>query len=532
MDRRQRILAALFGSAAIYALAAGVVYPRWIQPLLTLDTRITERKMVLDKLQAEADAVEKSRFDYKTLAGRIGSFDAGRVETDIRERLNQLIDKYKLTDSGVSPSRPVEDRKTGLLTSAITVSAVGTLESAVSFLKEVAELPHLVRIGNVSLSPSGGPRKATEKDLRLSLRVPLEVWVLPQNPVVGKLQDTSLARPQTVVRHEPRDYSEIWKRKPFSDWVPPIPLKATIARPINVEKGQPATLEGTASGGDGEYIISWSPTEGLSDPISLRPTVNTSVVGTTTYTLSVTDGTPTTATASTSVTIREPKPPETVAVKTEPPPTPPPVDTRPKPWPDGRQMQIRMTLLRSMGSERIDEFMVYNNKSRQINYYKIGDEFDGGVLEYVHQLGGVVRRAEDYFVYPLGSMLDQHVDAKSAAEYPELQTAADRLREARRKLPPSPPKPAEPESKLDLESPEGSSGVVPPSGAEVVPGPALIPGDVPTQTTIVAPSAEGGNDGASKPAEPAPDEAQPAPTQPTRPKTRQPPPRPIGKKRP
>jgi len=106
MDKRTRILGAVFGAAAAYALLAGVVYPRWIRPLLTLEERIAERQKVLDRLLAEDEAVQRARFEYKILVGRVGSFDAARVETNVRDRLNQLIERHRLTDAAVTPSRP------------------------------------------------------------------------------------------------------------------------------------------------------------------------------------------------------------------------------------------------------------------------------------------------------------------------------------------------------------------------------------------------------------------------------------------
>jgi hypothetical protein len=92
-----------------------------------------------------------------------------------------------------------------------------------------------------------------------------------------------------------------------------------------------------------------------------------------------------------------------------------------------------MALLRTLGAERLDEFMVYNRQSKETKYYKTGDDFDGGELVFVHQRGGVVRRSEDYFVYPIGATLDQQVEARVADEYPELKSAAEKLREARQK---------------------------------------------------------------------------------------------------
>jgi hypothetical protein len=471
MDRRTKILVSAFAVLVGAGLVRGVVYPTWILPLLTIDERIVERQKVLDVLEAQEAAVQQARHEYKALVARVGSFDVGKVETEVRDRLNRLIERHHLQDASVSPSRPVEDRKTGLWSTSISVSATGTLESTIAFLKELAELPYVARVGNPTLSPVGGGRKGPKQDL-LSLRIPVDVLVLPQNRVVGSIQDAELTHPDSHVRHQGREYAQIWNRKPFSDYVPPIPLRATVARPVNVEKGQPATLEGAVSGGDSEYTIRWSPSEGVSDPTSLRPTVDTTKAETKTYTLTVTDGSGGTSEAVAMVTVREPRLPEPVA-QVKPEPLPPPPPPGPKRWPEGRNMTIAMALLRTLGPERLDEFMVYNNKSKQTNYYKVGDEFDGGELVFVHQRGGVVRRNEDYFVYPIGANLEQHVEAKVADDYPELKSAADKIREireARQKAKPAPPVAPEAQLPPSTEAPaEGEPAGSPDLPALVVP---------------------------------------------------------------
>jgi len=503
MDRRTKILMGGFAVLVGAGLVRGVVYPAWIHPLLTIDERIVERQKVLDVLEAQEAAVQQARHEYKALVARVGSFDVVKVETEVRDRLNRLIEKHHLQEASVSPSRPVEDRKTGLWTTAISVSAIGTLESTITFLKDLAELPYVARVGNPALSPVGGGRKGPKQDL-FSLRVPVEVQVLPRNRVVGSIQDADLAHPETYIRHQGREYAQIWNKKPFSDYVPPVPLRATVARTVNVEKGQPATLEGAVSGGDGEYTIRWSPSEGVSDPTSLRPTVDTAKAESKTYTLTVTDGSGGTTEAVAMVTVREPPPPQPVVQKDPVPPPPPPPAPGPKRWPEGRNMTIAMALLRTLGAERMDEFMVYNNKSKQTNYYKVGDEFDGGELVFVHQRGGVVRRNEDYYVYPIGANLEQPVEAKVADDYPELKSAADKIRvirEARQKAKPTPP-----------ESPEAQ----PPSTEAAVESGRAIE-DAKTEPE---PEVNPGEDAKAKPAEPAKKDEKPAETKTAKPKRR------------
>jgi len=435
MDRRRRILLALFGAAVGYALLSGVVYPNWIQPLMTIDDRIAERKKELDKLEGEQARADKARYDYKAWVERLGSFSADHVETKVRDRLNQLIAKHQMQDATVAPSRPDTDRKTGLTMKTITFSGTSSLEAAVGFLKDAAEMPELVRLGNVSLYPAAAGRKGADKD-RMNLRVPIELLVLPQHPIVGRIAEASLTQPPSFVRHEGRDYTLISSGKPFSDYVPPIPLKAEVkTRAINVEIHQPAILEGSASGGDGQYTFAWSPSDGLSEPTSPRTSVDTSAAfSTRAYTLTVTDGLGKSATTTVSVTVKEPKKEVVAEVPPEvKPPTPPPPPRDPS-WPDAKFLQLVSIWLRKSGAERTDEVMVFNTKSRLNQYYKVGADFDGGELIFVHQTGALARRKDnnEYLAYPLGSMLDQRVDARHAVEYPSLKSAADRYEEALR----------------------------------------------------------------------------------------------------
>ena len=64
-----------------------------------------------------------------TATGRPGTppFDPNRVVLDVRELLTRLIEKHKLQDSKVNPTRISEDRKTKLSSTTVTVSGIGTL---------------------------------------------------------------------------------------------------------------------------------------------------------------------------------------------------------------------------------------------------------------------------------------------------------------------------------------------------------------------------------------------------------------------
>ena len=111
MDRRTKILAIAFGAVTAYLALAKVVYPNWLQPLLSLDERVAERREVLDRLESLDHQVMQARPEYRDYVARIGSFDAQSVVTDVRDRLNGLIQKHDLQNAGVSPGTPRSNRK-------------------------------------------------------------------------------------------------------------------------------------------------------------------------------------------------------------------------------------------------------------------------------------------------------------------------------------------------------------------------------------------------------------------------------------
>lgn len=423
MSRSTTTLIALFGALILYGVISAVVYPEWIQPLLTIDQRIAKRQKEYDALKALGERVDRASKEYVTMLSRVGSFDVGKIETAVRARLNELIESHQLESANVSPSRPKTDRKTGLTTLQITVTAMGKLRSVTEFLKAMAELPQLARVGNVAIYPARRSRKSQERD-RMNMRMPIEILVLPQQKVVGKFKEDERNQLERFVRHEDRDYSLIWENKPFTER---IPLRVNAGRDVKVKQGRQARLSAKPIGGEAPYTFSWDPPEGLSNPDIANPTIDTSNPFSSVVTLTVVDVNGDTATDTVMVAVQEstrklrdiPKPPDDKKG----------IVNR---WPNRKYMQLRMTLLHDAGTKRVRELMIYNNRTKKSEYYAVGDEFDGGELVFVHPRGGIVRRRDGYSLYPIGTWLDQEIDTggPNAGDCPELKEAADRLREA------------------------------------------------------------------------------------------------------
>lgn len=429
MDRRTRILGGVFLAFIVYALLSSVVYPRWIEPLLSIDGRIAERQEIVTKLEDGETEVDHARREYRQFLDRIGSLDPVKVENDLRERLNVLVEKHGLEDVTTSggSARLNSLGKTDAEVMTLSVNATGTLAAALGFVKDLAELPHLIRLGNTAIYPASSSRKRSSKD-RMYLRVPLEVLVLPRQRILDqRLTEEDLKRPESYVRHEGRPYSEIWERTPFTRF---MELTANAGRDRTFDEGTSASLRGTATGGHGDFSCNWDPPEGLDDPSSCQPKLDTASTRTQEYVLTVKDARGGDATDTVTVTVQE------RVAEVEPPPDESKTTPKgPKRFKDGRQMQLCMALIRHEDDARLDEVLVYNSRSKETLYYQPGDEFDGGELVFVHPRGAVARRQnadgeDDLFIYPLGAKLTEDIWAQDANDHPKLQAAANRIRES------------------------------------------------------------------------------------------------------
>jgi len=342
MDKRTRILSAVFLAVIVVVLVGKVVFPRWIDPLLRIDDRIAEKQASLDKLEETEARVADAKIAYRDLAARVGSTDINKVRNQVYSRLNDLIDSNHLENAKVTPTKRARtDKKTKLSRTSWTVSAQGTLESVVTFLKDVAELPYPCRINNPEIRPTSRSAKSKTQD-RMSLKAAIEVMVLPDHRILpSRLRDEVFEQPEEFKRHLDRDYAMIWESRPFFEYEKPAP-------PRPVRKDPP----------------------------------------------------------------KDPKP------KQEP------VKPKQLRWKDASRLQLCMAWLVDDGTTRRDEVMLFDTKSDRDRFVRVGEDFDGGSLLFVHQRGVLVGREDGDYVYPIGEKLDQPIRLADASDYPELQRAA------------------------------------------------------------------------------------------------------------
>ncbi|MHC5110937.1 MAG: hypothetical protein ACYTHJ_13790 [Planctomycetota bacterium] len=437
MDKRTKILGSVFGLFVVYGLYASVIGPRVVQPLFSIKDEIadlSEEKSELEELEAETRQAVREFAEY---CGRNGSFNILRIEQQLHRMLVAMMGEHKLEDTDISPTEPRIAKRTRIEKMKVTVKATGTLENAMKFLKDLAEVPQVTRMLSVKVTPvrSRGKRRTRSKEERVTVSVPIEIMMMPPQMVAMNVTKDTLDKKSEFVRHENRDYSNIWTKTPFTQYIVYPPLKLSVKESnATVVQGKSLTLEATATGGDGDYIFEWSGGPGIKKPKSKRTTIDTKSDGKRSYTVMVTDGQGLTERASVDVTIE--KKPEKRVAKGKPKPKPKPKkEVYPRRDKEGNNKQIVMAMTRRNGADRDSEIMISNDRSKETEYYKIGDPFDGGQLVYIHASGAVARQTVseksdiDYYAYPMGQRMADGSPASQMEAYPKLKWAADWFKE-------------------------------------------------------------------------------------------------------
>ncbi len=221
MTTREKRLATAVGAVAAVGIALKVVYPLAVKPMFDVEDEIARLQDGLFDVQEERDRVDDVLHEYKQLVDRTGSTDPVKVKNNVQARLEEMLRAAGLEsrDSAVTPKKPVHDRKTGVDTVSVTVSAEGKLQPVIEFLEKCYELPYVSRFKDVKLAPTTKTRQDKETD-RVKLGATLQVLTLPEDPRArGLINLEALEQPDQVVKHAGDAYAMIWERKPFNEFV-------------------------------------------------------------------------------------------------------------------------------------------------------------------------------------------------------------------------------------------------------------------------------------------------------------------------
>lgn len=218
--RTQKLAVVFVGVLALVVIARGV-WPAWIAPLLDTEGTIARLDEELGELNAFEQRFMDAALKYKGFVSRVGATDAGVVRDELHSRLIAMIRDHELGDWRLTPRNPAVNRKTGWTALGFTVSGEAPLKNVLEFLKELYELPQVVRIVDPRVVDATSLREKNRDNVKLSAGIEAIVLngVIPTFKEPLKAED--LSQPDTFVRHRDVDIQLVSAAKPFMEYEKP-----------------------------------------------------------------------------------------------------------------------------------------------------------------------------------------------------------------------------------------------------------------------------------------------------------------------
>ncbi|NOT02881.1 MAG: hypothetical protein HOP29_19955, partial [Phycisphaerales bacterium] len=225
MSGRERrmavVLGVVAGGIAVWKVGLPVVH----EQLFAVEVDNKKLRGQIEELNAKLQGVSDPRTRYATYVARTGGVDAEKVKLDLHAKLNELasasgLQSPRLTPSPIADYRPAGSRRrSGIKQVEFSVTADGTLESVVEFLRAFYELPYIAQVGTLKLEPPSGRNK---REGFVHFRATIEALVPPVH-AVGEVNPEHITQPASDVKHRDLRYAAIWERDPFTEYVEPPP---------------------------------------------------------------------------------------------------------------------------------------------------------------------------------------------------------------------------------------------------------------------------------------------------------------------
>lgn len=152
--------------------------------LADLDNEKARQLDNLKRVEAERAEAERGEIEWKAIGQQTLSLDPNEATTRMRDELNELTAKSRLSGSTVRILPVRAYGRTGVSVLESKVSAEGSLNEILAFLFEIHRQPYLIRCKDIVLglarsdSRARGDQSGIE---RMTLQVSIETLILPTN---------------------------------------------------------------------------------------------------------------------------------------------------------------------------------------------------------------------------------------------------------------------------------------------------------------------------------------------------------------
>lgn len=157
MSGRERTIAigigGLIGAWALYAAVNWV----FISPVTTANQQIKKLDKEYRELRAQRDKVAKYSEEWKEFAKRSYSFNLIDTQNAFQTALKQLATKHQLSGQSIQNASTGRLAGTDIVTVTVRVNGEGSLANVAAFLRDIYQLPVLLNIKKLRLSPVSLP---------------------------------------------------------------------------------------------------------------------------------------------------------------------------------------------------------------------------------------------------------------------------------------------------------------------------------------------------------------------------------------
>lgn len=198
MEKRQRILMIAVGAMLAAVLVSRIV-PWVIKPFTENEKKMKKAKEDLAEYRGIVAMEKDLRDEYRDMARKTFANDPDLKEraTEAGKQLHAILSKVasKCKLDRLTVNRALDrTQKGGVTITKVTVGGQGPLSEVVRLLQEIYQLPYLIRVRNISLTPTMDKKKQIMK-----VKVDVESLVLPPHDLVGE-EPLVVASSETATR--------------------------------------------------------------------------------------------------------------------------------------------------------------------------------------------------------------------------------------------------------------------------------------------------------------------------------------------
>ncbi|MFA5865234.1 MAG: hypothetical protein WC975_11175 [Phycisphaerae bacterium] len=226
MNKRERILTIVVGSALALGMGHLVIKTVFLAPLTEVNEQIASKQRSIDEKERTLKSKDRRIGDWRKFSERSLSDNPDKAILLLGKRITALTGAAGLNVSQ-QPAPTSMKKSDGFATVAINLSGRGTLSQIAKFLQLFYKEPYNVKITGFAINPEGKGDTLSFTGCRIESIVPVIPLMEIKNPVTTHPDITV----QPIATELSSIYAPITARNIFQPYEPPLPIPPRISTP-------------------------------------------------------------------------------------------------------------------------------------------------------------------------------------------------------------------------------------------------------------------------------------------------------------